>query len=151
VVNLPSVPPPSSLIRLTDQAAPSSATTEPGCPPLRLLLVEDHQATLEALAALLTKAGHVIFTAGTLAEARELAARHPVDGLISDVGLPDGTGFQLMEELAAKYGLRGIVLSGYGMEDDLRRSREVGFIAHLVKPVRISELRRLLPQLAARS
>lgn len=117
---------------------------------MRLLLVEDHQATLEALAALLTKAGHAVFSASTLAEARLLAARHTVDGLISDVGLPDGTGFQLMEELSATYGLRGIVLSGYGMEDDLRRSREVGFIAHLVKPVRMSELRRLLPELAAR-
>lgn len=151
VINLPASAPPSSQIPVPELSPPSAAAAEPACPPLRLLLVEDHQATLEALAALLRKAGHAIFTAGTLAEARLLAAQHPLDGLISDVGLPDGTGFQLMEELSAAYGLRGIVLSGYGMEDDLRRSREVGFIAHLVKPVRISELRQLLPQLVVRS
>jgi len=49
-----------------------------------------------------------------------------------------------MEELSSGYGMRGIVLSGYGMEEDLRRSREVGFVAHLVKPVRIGDLRQTL-------
>jgi CheY-like chemotaxis protein len=115
--------------------------------PMKLLLVEDHEATLEALTVLLQKAGHEVTAVGNLAGARAAAAARAYDGLISDVGLPDGTGFELMEELSGKYGLRGIVLSGYGMEEDLRRSREVGFVAHLVKPVRIGDLRQTLLKL----
>ncbi|MDB6071815.1 MAG: hypothetical protein JWL81_2986, partial [Verrucomicrobiales bacterium] len=67
-----------------------------------------------------------------------------------DVGLPDGTGFQLMEELRNKHGLRGIVLSGYGMEEDLRKAHEVGFVAHLIKPVSLTQLRHQLWSLVPR-
>ena len=141
-IDAPATSPPAARLVSNDGAA---ATAQPPTePPLRLLLVEDHPATLDALTVLLTKAGHTVTAASNLAEARAAAAGHSFDGLISDVGLPDGTGFELMEELSAKYGLRGIVLSGYGMEDDLRRSREVGFVAHLVKPVRITDLRQTL-------
>ena len=134
-------PPTARLIPMEPEGSVAETEHEP---PLRLLLVEDHQPTLEALRVLLSKAGHTVITAGTLAEARRAASEQRFDGLISDVGLPDGTGFDLMEELSSGYGLRGIVLSGYGMEEDLRRSREVGFVAHLVKPVRIGDLRQTL-------
>ncbi len=67
--------------------------------------------------------------------------------MISDLGLPDGTGTELMEQLRSAYGLRGVALSGYGLEEDLARSRQAGFVAHLVKPVSFVELHRVITSL----
>ncbi|MEO7413550.1 MAG: PAS domain S-box protein, partial [Opitutaceae bacterium] len=115
--------------------------------PLRLLLVEDHESTLKALALLLRRDGHEITTAMNVAEARAAAGGGKFDLVISDLGLPDGTGIELMEKLRADHGLRGIALTGYGMEQDQARSRAAGFVAHLVKPVHIAQLRRTLADL----
>lgn len=68
---------------------------------------------------------------------------------MSDLGLPDGTGFDLMRELRDRHGLKGIAVSGFGMEEDLRRSRESGFLEHLIKPVDIDKLRAALARAAA--
>ena len=57
-------------------------------------------------------------------------------------------GIDLMNELTADYGLRGIALSGYGMDEDLARTKNAGFIAHLVKPVDVDRLNRVLEQAA---
>jgi CheY-like chemotaxis protein len=115
---------------------------------LRLLLVEDHAPTLEVMAALLEMAGHEVITAPDLRSARALAASHELDLVVSDLGLPDGTGFDLMRELRDRYGLKGIAVSGYGMEEDLRRSREAGFLEHLVKPVDVEKLKAALARAA---
>ena len=115
-------------------------------PPLRLLLVEDHESTLEVLSRLLTRAGHQVVTAGTLKGALAAATAGAFDVVISDLGLPDGTGNELMEILRARYNLRGIALSGYGMEDDVVRSRQAGFAAHLTKPVDFRQLQRALDE-----
>ena len=66
--------------------------------------------------------------------------------MLSDLGLPDGSGQDLMRELASRYGLRGIALSGYGMEEDIRRSREAGFLRHLTKPVDLQVLEATILQ-----
>jgi PAS domain S-box-containing protein len=122
--------------------------------PLRILLVEDHPDTAEAMADLLRDMGHQITTAVTVAEALEAAAIlqggiHPgIDLVISDLGLPDGTGHDLMRELVRRYGLRGIALSGYGMEEDIRKSLEAGFDRHLIKPVSPQLLRSVVDQAA---
>ena len=116
---------------------------------MRLLLVEDHEATLQVLTRLLQRAGHQVTTATTVADARAAAANERFDAVISDLGLPDGTGIELMEDLRASARPAGIALSGYGMEEDLRRSREAGFATHLVKPVDVSDLRRALRVLAS--
>jgi CheY-like chemotaxis protein len=116
--------------------------------PLRLLLVEDHAPTLLVLSRLLTRAGHQVSAAKSIAEARAAAATGAFDLVISDLGLPDGTGIDLMQQLQDAHGLRGIALSGYGTEDDLRRSQDAGFVAHLVKPVDINDLRRALRNVA---
>ena len=112
--------------------------------PMRLLLVEDHEPTMQVLTRLLTRAGHHTVAAQSLAEARAAAAKETFDAVISDLGLPDGTGVELMQNLKAAHGLRGIALSGYGTDEDLRRSEAAGFVVHLVKPVDFNDLRRAL-------
>ena len=115
-------------------------------PHLRLLLVEDHESTLQVLSRLLARAGHQVVTASTLADALAAAKSRSFDLVISDLWLPDGTGNELMEIVRARYGLRGIALSGYGMEEDVRRARQAGFAAHLTKPVDFQQLERALEE-----
>ena len=110
----------------------------------RLLVVEDHEATLQVLIRLLTAAGHSVIGVKTIAQALAAAAENAFDLVISDLGLPDGTGTELMKQLRDTYGLRGIALSGYGMNDDIARSLAAGFIAHLTKPVDFVHLQRAL-------
>ncbi len=115
-------------------------------PPLRLLLVEDHAPTLDVLSRLLRRDGHQIKSASNIAEALAAAAHEKFDAVMSDLGLPDGTGIELMEKLRERHALRGIALSGYGMDEDLRRTAAAGFVAHLIKPVDMKEVRRALRQ-----
>jgi PAS domain S-box-containing protein len=115
--------------------------------PLRILLVEDHEATIQVLRQLLTRAGHHVTTAMTVGAALEAARNTAVDLVISDLGLPDGTGFELMHTLRENYQLRGIALSGYGMDEDLRRSSDAGFAAHLTKPVDFGRLQQAIAEL----
>ena len=79
--------------------------------------------------------GHTVETAGGVATALELADRHAFDLLISDLGLPDGSGHDLMRQLRPRgHTLPGIALSGYGQEEDVRLSYQSGFAVHLTKP-----------------
>ncbi len=140
----------SFTIRLPACAAahPTPEAPDPGpptSPPLsaggrQILLVEDHEPTRTALALLLKRRHFTVVTAASLAEARALAAQNKIDLLISDIGLPDGNGYELMNELREAYGLSGIALTGYGMEEDVQQSKRTGFVAHLTKPVRIQSL-----------
>ncbi|HEX6862148.1 MAG TPA: ATP-binding protein, partial [Thermoanaerobaculia bacterium] len=121
---------------------------------LRLLLVEDHPDTAEAMAELLRSLGHGVrvamsVAAGLDAAAAEIGSGAGIDLVISDLGLPDGTGMDLMRELVSRYGLRGIALSGYGSEDDVRRSLEAGFARHLTKPVNFKALEAVIHETAA--
>ncbi|MGI8431258.1 MAG: hybrid sensor histidine kinase/response regulator [Chthoniobacterales bacterium] len=116
----------------------------PEVAPLRLLLVEDHEATMMVLSKLLRTSGHRVTEARDVAEALAAAGCESFDLVISDLGLPDGTGTELMQKLRATYNLRGIALSGYGMDEDVRRSLEAGFTAHLTKPVDYGQLERAL-------
>jgi signal transduction histidine kinase len=121
-------------------------TPSKGGPKYRLLVVEDHQPTLNVLADLLRRQGHLVLTADTVASALTLAAGHELDLVISDLGLPDGNGIDLMLELTRDYGLRGIALSGYGMEEDVAKSKQAGFIAHLIKPIQFEQLNHVIRQ-----
>ena len=111
---------------------------------LCILLVEDHEPTRTTLAGLLARRRYEVAAAATVAEARALAGARHFDLLITDIGLPDGNGYDLMSELGQKNRLRGIALTGYGMEHDVSRSKDVGFDAHLTKPVRIQSLEEAL-------
>jgi len=115
-----------------ERAAPGPEIT-----PLRILLVEDHADTAEAMADLLRLSEHQVTIAGSVGEALAAADGNGggFDVVLSDLGLPDGSGQELMRELARRHGLKGIALSGYGMEEDIQHSREAGFAYHLTKPV----------------
>jgi CheY-like chemotaxis protein len=119
---------------LTGMAADGFATGR------RILLIEDHDQTRATLSRLLGRRGHCVQGVATINAARERAAAGECDLIISDLGLPDGDGHKLMAELHDTYGLPGIALSGYGMDQDIARSRTSGFFAHLTKPVDIQAL-----------
>ncbi len=108
--------------------------------PRRILLVEDHLPTSRALMLLLTRRNYEVVTAPSVAEARAITGREKFDLLISDIGLPDGSGYELMAELHSRHRLVGIALTGYGMEQDVSRSHAAGFVAHLTKPVSVQAL-----------
>jgi signal transduction histidine kinase len=107
---------------------------------LRLLLVEDHEDTNRSLTRLLRRRGYDVYPAFNVRSALDLAASQQFDVLVSDIGLPDGSGTDLLKALRTKSQIFGIALSGYGMEEDIRRSRDVGFSHHLVKPVDLNKL-----------
>jgi len=114
----------------------------------RILLVEDHAPTREVLTRLLTKRKHAVRAAGSVSEALLHAATEIFDIVITDLGLPDGNGSELFEKLLKEAPhLKGIALTGYGMEDDVERSKAAGFQAHLTKPVGIQILEEALAQL----
>ena len=100
-----------------------------------LLLVEDHTDTARVLARILKNAGYRVEHAATVAAARELATSKHFDLVVSDLGLPDGTGLDLMRSLQEAHGLRGIALSGFGTDEDRAASVAAGFAEHLTKPV----------------
>jgi DNA-binding response OmpR family regulator len=98
----------------------------------------------EVMAQLLRRRKYKVFTADSIAKAREIADKNNLDLVISDLGLPDGSGNDLMDELRQRYGLKGIALTGYGMEEDIARGKAAGFVTHLIKPVRIQSLETAL-------
>jgi two-component system CheB/CheR fusion protein len=116
----------------------------------RVLLVEDHPDTARVLAHVLRTRGLSVEVAGTVESALALARESNFDLLVSDIGLPDGTGHELLRQLRTQYDFPAIALSGYGMEEDIQRSRSAGFADHLVKPINLKQLNeaigRLLPQ-----
>lgn len=117
---------------------------------LSVLLVDDHRPTCQALSRFLARRGFRPFIAMSLAEARAVAAEHKVDVLVSDIGLPDGTGYELLEELRrTQPDISGIAVSGYGMPDDLERSRQAGYTSHCTKPIRIEVIEQALARIAA--
>ncbi len=117
---------------------------------LRILLVEDHADTAEAMADLLREMGHQVTVAGSVAGGLAAAEGQAgqIDLVLSDLGLPDGTGLDLMSELHGRYGVKGIALSGYGMEEDVRRSLEAGFDRHLTKPINLQALQAAIQDAA---
>ncbi len=114
----------------------------------RVLLVEDHSDTRAILSKLLTSFGCMVTTAGSVKEAVEAAELQMFDLLLSDIGLPDGSGTDVMRHMAARFNVTGIALSGFGQEEDMRRSREAGFVTHLTKPVNFQTLREAIKNAA---
>lgn len=132
-------------------AAPSPAPTPPEPPRavhLHILLVEDNTDTRNAVARLLIAWGHRVTAVPDMASA--LAANTHFDLVVSDIGLPDGTGWDLIEELRQRGSVRGIALSGFASDEDMRRSIASGFSAHITKPVEPAALEHAIQKAAAR-
>lgn len=108
--------------------------------PLRILLVEDHASTARVITRLLGEVGHHVHAVGSINSARLAFSGQKFDLLISDVGLPDGSGLDLMREIAAERPIPGIAISGYGMEQDIQASLAAGFAMHLTKPLELEKL-----------
>jgi len=117
--------------------------------PMRILLVEDHEDTNRSLTNLLRQRGYHVSSALTSQSALELSAKEEFDVLISDLGLPDGSGIELIQKLHSRRPPLGIALTGFGMEKDILRSREAGFQHHLVKPIDLHKLDALIQEGAA--
>lgn len=130
----------------------SSQPFDTSGPKLRILLVEDHVDTAVILGRLLRKMGHEVTTANTVATALQAADEQfrtsGIDLVISDVGLPDGSGLDLMRTLSTKYRVRGISLSGFGMDTDIAQSKAAGFSRHLIKPIDVGLLFRAIAGIA---
>jgi CheY-like chemotaxis protein len=106
----------------------------------RILFVDDHEDTLEFMARFLAHIGHKVVTASTYRKALSIGQQQKIDVLISDIGLPDGNGYDLISALQVLSPIKGIALSGYGMKPDIDRSMAAGFSAHLTKPCDLTVL-----------
>src|SRR5437867_3057439 len=130
------------------QIAPAASPRLPERQPMRILLVEDHEDTNRSLTNLLRRRGYHVQSALNFQSAVNLGTNQQFDVLISDLALPDGSGIDLIQKLSSQPLVR-IALTGFGMEDDIRKSYEAGFQHHLVKPIDLNKLDSLIQEGAA--
>jgi PAS domain S-box-containing protein len=128
----------------TDAASPKHAPKQ-----LRILLVEDHRDTRHAMSRLLTHFGHQTSVADSTRRALEMMASQRFDLVLCDIGLPDGSGYDVLSKVKAKGPIKAVAITGFGTDEDIRRSKEAGFDFHLIKPVDFQELRTVLEQVGA--
>ena len=140
-LTMKTVPPPQTWVHL--QAGVPEARS------LRILLVDDHPDTCTALERLLVRRGHLVAAAQNMRSALEAAARNQFDLLISDIALPDGSGIELITCLKAMNPIRGIAISGFGMNGDIEKSLSAGFSEHLVKPIKVEKLETAIDRVMA--
>jgi PAS domain S-box-containing protein len=136
-----------------DQAAPVEVDTGPIMPAgasRRILVVDDNDDARAMLVLALGAVGHEIFDAADGPQAIEVAAREEPDVALLDIGLPVMDGYELarrLREMPALGDMKLVALTGYGQDSDRARSAEVGFDAHLVKPVSLDTLQEVIEEL----
>lgn len=140
--NAPAATEPVDTPTAPDASAP--AKVEPVAPGLTILLVEDHPDTRDIMARVLRRAGYDVKTARTVAEALQIVTIEDVGLLVSDIGLPDGTGHELLAKVRKIREVPAIAISGYGTQDDIDKSLNSGFAAHLTKPVMLPALQEAI-------
>jgi PAS domain S-box-containing protein len=155
VIRLPSVEAPSgeeARSEVSPAADPAAAPSHNGQAHAgRILLVEDHLDTARAMNRVLQRLGYEVKMAHTVKEALALAEGEQFDLLLSDLGLPDGTGLDLVRQVQSRRRIPAVALTGFGMEEDVARSREAGFSAHLTKPVNFQKLQATIHEALAHS
>jgi CheY-like chemotaxis protein len=113
----------------------------------RILVVDDHGDTLRSMQLLLRRLGYEVLAAENMTDALQIAEEQPFDILLSDIGLPDGSGLELLKRIRQTRDVPALALSGFGMDEDIERSRDAGFSDHLIKPVNIDRLQAAIAQL----
>jgi CheY-like chemotaxis protein len=116
---------------------------------LRILVVEDHSDTLQALSRLLNHFGHEISVADGAQSALKLIDSKEFDVVLCDIALPDGSGYDVIAQAKRRRPVKAVALTGFGTSEDVERGKEAGFDFHLTKPVDFHELRAVLGQIAA--
>jgi CheY-like chemotaxis protein len=107
-------------------------------------VVEDHEDTRRVLSRALRRRGFGVTVAEGVESACEQYEQARPDLVICDLGLPDGTGWDALRRLREFGPVKAIAMSGFGMEDDIQKSRDAGFAAHLTKPVNFPHLENVL-------
>jgi len=115
---------------------------------LRILVVEDHSDTLEALSRLLSHFGHEISLADTAENALNMLESKEFDVVLCDIALPDGNGYDVIAQAKRRRSVKAVALTGFSATEDIQRGKEAGFDFHLTKPVDFHELRAVLGQIA---
>ena len=133
-LSIRTVPPAQDAAGLSEKQPQLSART------FRILLVDDHADTCAVLQKLLVARGHRVTATHDMHSALDRAERDHFDLIISDVGLPDGSGTELMTRLGAASRIPGIAMSGFGTNADTEKSLAAGFSEHLVKPITMERL-----------
>jgi len=113
------------------------------------LVVEDHADTLRVLARMLDHFGHDISLADGAQSALEIVESKEFDVVLSDIRLSDGSGYEVIAHAKRKQPVKGVALTGFAKDEDIRRSKEAGFDFHLTKPVDFHELRTVLAQVGS--
>jgi CheY-like chemotaxis protein len=116
--------------------------------PLCVLVADDDADTLKLMALLLERHGCDVRAAGTFQEAQELAKSGQCELLISDIGLAEDSGLELMRDLKSRYGLKGIAVSGHIDPEDVREAEVAGFDRFLAKPISVDQLLKAVAELA---
>ena len=116
---------------------------------LRILVVEDHSDTRQALSRLLSHFGHEISLADRAQTALNIIGSKEFDVVLCDIALPDGSGYDVIAEAKRKRPVKAVALTGFGATEDIERGKQAGFDFHLTKPVDFHELRAVLGQVAA--
>ena len=135
----------SASVKMSDDLAEPSYKSAKS---LRILIVEDHGDTLQTLSRLLTHFGHEISVADCQRSALEIVEAKEFDVVLSDIALPDGSGYNVISQAKRKRPVKGVALTGFDKKEDIQRGKEAGFDFHLTKPVDFHELRSILGQVA---
>ena len=147
---------PAWLAFSAEDKAPAATATRPApvfqadAPiPRTILVVDDHRDTLRSMKLLLSRLGYQVLAAENMTDALRIANDEEFDILLSDIGLPDGSGLELIKRIREKRSVPALALSGFGMDEDLRRSLDAGFADHLTKPVSLDRLQSAIAGLDA--
>ena len=119
---------------------PTQATKAVAHQGRTILVVDDHRDTLRSMKLLLTRLGYQVLAAENMTDALRIAEEEEFDILLSDIGLPDGSGLELIKRIRETREVPALALSGFGMDEDLQRSFDAGFSDHLTKPVSLDRL-----------